>query len=600
MTSKTTSVGRSGIQAGTIPLDLTASVLSTLTAIETIAAREKVEPICRRLLDLRQRLQQNRFQVAVVGQFQRGKTSVLNALLGSEVLPVGTLPFTSVLTIVKYGALQSAEVLFQSGERLAISLGELPEYVTEAGNPCNVKNVEHVELSYPSELLRGGVTVTNCPGFGSLSDRNTHTAYEFLPRVDAAIFVTSPDPPLTSAEAEFLKRLSESVKQIFLVMNKIDLLDPVSVAPLLEFTQNAVATVLGTSIPAYAVSARDTLSQISNQQCDGRKEYGFYRLQSDLRNFLKEGRSDVFQASILRSLLNSVSDLRIHLQVCVESAAVSLQDIKRKQERFEQELAAALHRQQHNEVSFEANIRQLAGLVESETSRFAESRRPLLDTTVRAYFKDRERLSKNDLVTSLHRFVGFQIQHIFDQWLPDFESSLGHAIRDASAKHLHATNDVLEGVRNTAFALFGAELSSLQITEELPVIRGGFRIDPAAQASPKRPIYLLPPALFRWRLLHSVLMTAPLDLERTGWLVARDLKASLNSAIEIFADSVRDRLLEIVDAVRLAMADAIARHEYSELYDGKRLTRLSADIDQLDRISKMLHAGVGAEYAVEA
>lgn len=593
-------VGRSEIRTGLEPPDPRESISSTLTAIEAIATRENVEPVCRRLLDLRQRVEQDRFQLAVVGQFQRGKTSVLNALLRNEVLPVGTLPFTSVLTIVKYGDLQSAEVLFQSGERLPISVDELLEYVSEAGNPSNVKNVEHVEVSYPSELLRGGVTFTNCPGFGSPSDRNTQTAYEFLPCVDAAIFVTSPDPPLTSAEMEFLKRLAGSTKKIFLVMNKIDLLDASSLAALLEFTQEAVSRALGTPIPVYVVSAREVLAQISRKRCSGLEEPGFHHLESDLQRFLKEERNDVFYTSILRSLLNSIGDLRIHLQLCIESTAASSQDSDRKRARFEQELTAALQRQQQNEVSLAASIRQLVGLVKSETSRFVESRHPSLDSTLRAHLKDCERMPKGDLAASFDRFIEFQIQHIFNQWRPDFEGSLDHAFREASVKFLQATNDVADSIRDTAFALFGVELSSLHIIEHLPVIPGDHRTNPATQWQHGRPSFLLPGPIFRWRVLKIALQVAPFELDRTGGLLARDLKSRLSELTEAFTDNVRNQLRERVAAVRLALAEALARQGHSEICNSERLRRLSADIDELDQVTEMLRAGAGAEYALEA
>jgi hypothetical protein len=91
-------VGHSGFRAGRRTPDSRERMLATLETIEAIATRENANPIRHRLLELRQRVEQDRFQLAVVGQFKRGKTSVLNALLRGEVLPSGALPFTSVLT----------------------------------------------------------------------------------------------------------------------------------------------------------------------------------------------------------------------------------------------------------------------------------------------------------------------------------------------------------------------------------------------------------------------------------------------------------------------------------------------------------------------
>lgn len=113
--------------------ELTDRMLCALSRLQTISQRHHAELVSHRLTELRSKLEDNRFQLAVVGQFKRGKTSVLNALLGSEVLPVGAVPFTSIVTIVKYGDPQDALVVFRTGEQLSIPFSQLPDYVSEAG-----------------------------------------------------------------------------------------------------------------------------------------------------------------------------------------------------------------------------------------------------------------------------------------------------------------------------------------------------------------------------------------------------------------------------------------------------------------------------------
>ena len=461
-------VGLSGLRPGMKPRDPDAIFLSTLLAVDAIATQENAESIRRRLVDLRQRVERDRFQLAAAGRFKRGKTSVLNALLHSEVLPVGVIPF---------------------------------------------------------------------------------------PRLDAASFVTSPGPPLTLAETEFLKKLARATKRIFLVMDKVDLLDARSLAAVLELTRNAISTILGDYVPLYPVSARQ-VTEVSRRTHVGLDSPGMHRLESDLRNFLKKERNDVFYRSILRSVLNFIGDLGI----------------------------------QQNEVTLFASVSRLVGLVESETTRFAESS-ALLDSTVRAYLKHGARTSKRDLASPLDRFTALEIEHTFDQWLPDFESSLGYALPDASAKFLQATNEVLESPRNAAVALFGTELSSLQIVEELPVIHGNSDTNLVTGSQGEPPPFLLPWPIFRWGLLHDARKAVPLELERTRWLVASDLQSCLSGLSKTFMDQVRNRLREIVEAVRLVLAHGV---------DGERLALLSAHIGKLDQITQTLRAGLGAEYALEA
>ena len=101
------------------------------------------------------RLAEDRFNVVVAGRFNRGKSTLMNALFGMDRLPTGIMPLTSVITTVRYGT--SERVLLEyEGNRLRgeTSLNELPEYVTEKGNPGNCKHIRSAEIQLPAEILR--------------------------------------------------------------------------------------------------------------------------------------------------------------------------------------------------------------------------------------------------------------------------------------------------------------------------------------------------------------------------------------------------------------------------------------------------------------
>ncbi len=573
---------------------------SALMTVESIASRENAEPIRYRLADLRQRVEQDRFQIAVVGQFKRGKTSVLNALLHHHVLPVDALPFTSVLTVVKHGDEQRAEVIFRSGETATVAVSDLAQYVTESGNPQNVKNVDRVEVSFPSDYLHFGVRLINCPGFGSPSDRNTQAAYEFLPNIDAAIFVTSPDPPLTSAEMDFLKRLVRSTKAIFLVMNKIDLFDARSLDELLEFTQSAVSLALGAHIPMYAVSALEVLTHATTKECRSNNLPGFHKLEADLRQLLKQERNDVFYGSVLRGLLNSIGDLRQHLKLCLESVSASSADLRNKRARLEDGLSLALQHHEQNEASLAAIVSHLATLIESETARFVESRIPSLDSGLRAYVKDCGRLSKREWMDSVTQFMEFQIQHALNQWRPEFESSLDRTFHDALRRFLNATNEVADNIRETACNLFGGNFGSLAVHEEVPTIQGCERGTQVARRVQGAPCFLMPGPMFRSRTLRSTLRAAPNDFRRAGQFLAGSWAERLDHQTRTFTGRVRSRLLEIVQTIRVAVDESLATLENSQSCGDERSRQLYANIGKLDELAEMIRARLGAEYTLEA
>lgn len=139
--------------------------------------------------ELKEKIETNAFNLVVVGQFKRGKTSLINALLGAPLLPVAVVPLTSIVTIIKYGDALRVIVRFNDGRVSEIKQESLPEYVTEKGNPKNEKDVSEVVITYPSAYLKGGVRLIDTPGVGSIYQHNTDVAYRYLPKSDAVLFL---------------------------------------------------------------------------------------------------------------------------------------------------------------------------------------------------------------------------------------------------------------------------------------------------------------------------------------------------------------------------------------------------------------------------
>jgi len=111
-------------------------------------------------------------EVAVVGEFKRGKSSLINALLGREVLPVGVLPLTAVPTVLERGV-PGCVVEFADGRRDAHHLAQVGRFVTEEANPGNALGVARVVVRLPAPLLDQGVRLVDTPGVGSVHGHNT-------------------------------------------------------------------------------------------------------------------------------------------------------------------------------------------------------------------------------------------------------------------------------------------------------------------------------------------------------------------------------------------------------------------------------------------
>lgn len=171
---------------------------------------------------LAQRTAEGRFYVACIGQFKRGKSTLMNALLADRALPTGVLPITAVPTVIRYGPTRSARVRFQGGTWLDIPPEELMQYVSEDLNPENKKNVAGVEVFAPSPLLAQGMCFVDTPGLGSVFAGNTAATQAFVPHIDAAIVVVGADPPISGDELVLAEEVAKHVRDLLIVMNKAD------------------------------------------------------------------------------------------------------------------------------------------------------------------------------------------------------------------------------------------------------------------------------------------------------------------------------------------------------------------------------------------
>ena len=238
-----------------------------------------------RLGDLRERLVQGRFHLAVLGQFKRGKSTLLNALLGEEVLPTSVVPLTAIPTFIWYGPTLQATAFFQDKREPQVSgTGEaddikafLSRFVTEEGNPKNHLGVSHVEVTHPAAILDNGVVLIDTPGIGSTFRHNTEATLNFLPQCDAALFLVSADPPITEVEVAFLKQARKKISHLFFILNKVDYLSPEDRRVAVGFLRAVLIEQAGieAKVPILCISARQGLAARLADDSHGWRQSGW-------------------------------------------------------------------------------------------------------------------------------------------------------------------------------------------------------------------------------------------------------------------------------------------------------------------------------------
>jgi small GTP-binding protein len=168
------------------------------------------------------------FLLVIAGEFNSGKSSFINALLGERVLPEGVTPTTDRINVLRHGP-------------------EVSEQLREA---------YLLERTHPADMLRE-INIVDTPGTNAIIRRHEELTRDFIPRSDLVLFVTSADRPFTESERAFLEQIREWGKKIVFIVNKIDILArPKEQDEVIQYVRQNATSLLGESPQIFGVSAR--------------------------------------------------------------------------------------------------------------------------------------------------------------------------------------------------------------------------------------------------------------------------------------------------------------------------------------------------------
>jgi small GTP-binding protein len=244
------------------------AIRGVLADLAALAGRAGLPYIERDVRETRlPKLDDERFTVVVLGEFNHGKSTFINALLGAPVLPTGITPTTAVLAHVTHGARAGATLVGEDGARQAIAASALADWVTVEGQAQKAKGdakgstIHHVELTQPVGLLENQLTIVDTPGVNDINEQRAEITYGYLPRADAAVFLLDATQILTASERQFLEeRILRSTRdRLLFVVAKADLLSEAELTETLAFARKHLAAIVPE--PAiYPVSAKRALA----------------------------------------------------------------------------------------------------------------------------------------------------------------------------------------------------------------------------------------------------------------------------------------------------------------------------------------------------
>jgi GTP-binding protein EngB required for normal cell division len=585
---------------GRLKLDL-AGIIRSLRQVAVDRKDNDASNECRKLLS---RLAEDRFNLVVVGQFSRGKTSLMNAMLGVDRLPTSVLPLTSVITSVSYGDRERVLIHWHWWSYTTeIPLNELPQYVTQQGNPGNQRRVRCAEVQLPVELLRLGFYFIDTPGVGSAIAANTATTSEFLPEADAVIFLTSFESPLAEAELQFLDQVRRHVRKIFLVVNKRDLVPAEQQDGVIAFVEARLKDAFEEQRPrVYSLSARDALNAKQNGDPEALRRSGLPNLEADLLDFLQKDKTREF----LRRITSRASAILSRLGVQFDTIrALSADEAKVKA--FEADLRRQMNTLCHEREKISRDLGNRLGF-DLHCHFERELEQPVMDFGAAMEQKVRERLNSHDLFadsleSQLAADADAARQRVSAAWFDHHKQEIQHLVEDAGRNALAQIKDDITQFNGIGTAAAGDPWQDPSVEGRLTDI---LRDNPVALRSslPGSPPFEIPwwiellaafsptrPAIVRWCLRKTKEIIAAYRAE---------LASLLTKAAEDWVEHLDRRVAEFIEDSATARRQMLAKQVRPEdLSNLERLReRLEAVLSVVDLI-ELGTTGIGAPGTAE-
>jgi hypothetical protein len=287
------------------------------------------------------------FRLVVMGEIKKGKSSFINALIGTEnLVPVHSDVATSTIFKIHYGSEIKYTVYFakdQKGvarEKLTIKAEQLNEYGTEDGNPDNIKNVEFIRVESPAPILKNGLVIVDTPGVGGLFKKHREITFRHAPNADAVFFITdSVESPIGADEVKFLKELRQITPLITFIQTKSSKADGAArkarMDNNLEILKNEVG-LASDEIAYFIVDSGLKIEADLNRDTLDLEDSGFGPLMSFLNNSLRKNQEANVARVALRRSMSKLNLLKGELDTRKEILNADTSD---KRAKLDQELS---------------------------------------------------------------------------------------------------------------------------------------------------------------------------------------------------------------------------------------------------------------------
>jgi small GTP-binding protein len=406
-----------------------AAIRAVLTRLAEVADTTGLASTARDIRDERlTKLDEERFSLVVLGEFNHGKSSLINALLGEVLLPVGVTPTTAVLARIRHGAERRAEVVFESGKREAIEPAHLPAWLTVEAPARRAREgaepLAYVDIRHPAPLLAGNVTLIDTPGVNDINEQRADITYGYIPRADAVLFLIDATQALTASERQFLEEriLRTSRDRMVFVVTKADLLDEAERKEVLAYCRQNLAGI----VPEPAIFPVSSKKALGGDAAAG----GFLPLLDHLRVTFDQDRRRLLLDHALADASRLAGFVRQSLGIRRRSLDLPLDELAARVGRAEERLKNSRRALDEAAETIRAETTALKARVRQDLAAFAEEFAAALPKQI-------EPLGAPDV----QRHLGGFVQDTWKRWVEQESEMMAGELERLAEKVVQVANE---------------------------------------------------------------------------------------------------------------------------------------------------------------
>lgn len=537
--------------------------MNNLTAnIETL--RKLADGIARadflsELDELELKLKQEKLYLVVVGLFKRGKSSLINAIIGKPLAPVAVTPVTAIITLFEYDSERHYAVIhFKDGSAEEKQQEEASRYVNEDENPANEKQVQVVSIFDDAPVLRS-VSLVDTPGIGSSFEHNTATTLQFIPKIDAALFLLSADMPVSRLDTDFLKELRKTVPKIVFVMNKKDLLGESDLKKLMRHNTATIAEIMELpveKINCIAVSARE------HEQ--GNAESGISRLMEEIQSIATHEKPALLQQAALKRYRWLHQQLLMQMKLRSDSLLMPLHQLKEKQEKLDSSIALM----QDQREEFEDIIRGKIKLLQNHIDAVISNESAMIKNEISLELDHRDNILQPEVLSATQQELNHLLITRFESIKTALEQHTREQFRNLLQQYGARSQTFLNELATHLHSLLGISFDMIADQFDLNVYTS-FYLSLDSGISAIRPgnsvlTRLLPASSRKKRLINTLKEHYNNLVIRNSASIAYDLVYKIQESFRKFNYDLNNRLQELLESIREIIAHTILQKNNAE------------------------------------